>query len=135
MALTGSDAPTGLRQLRRDHRYCTNQSEPDLQHPDQQRLLWKQMRVGCVYWQDDDEHWHKRVVWGQDEDFQTFGASLYRLACRCGYRQAQEKIYAADGGDWCWSIRPSICRRKRHPRLVPRQRAHLGVLKSNAFPQ
>lgn len=85
--------------------YCTNQTEPDPQHPDQRRLIWKQMRVGCVYWQDDAERWHKRVIWGQEEDFLTFGASLYRLACRCGYRQAREKIFAADGGEWCWTIR------------------------------
>ena len=84
--------------------YCTNQTEPDPQHPGQQRLIWKQMRVGCVSWQDDAEHWHKRVVWGQEEDFQSFGAALFRLACRCGYRQAAEKIFAADGGEWCWSI-------------------------------
>lgn len=84
--------------------YCTNESEPDPQHPGQQRLLWKQMRVGCVYWQDERECWHKRVVWGQEEDFLSFGASLLRLACRCGYRQAREKIFAADGGEWCWTI-------------------------------
>lgn len=84
--------------------YCTNQTEPDPQRPGQQRLIWRQMRVGCVSWQDQQEHWHKRVIWGQEEDFQSFGASLYRLACRCGYRQAEEKIFAADGGEWCWSI-------------------------------
>lgn len=28
--------------------YCTNETDPDPQDPDQQRLLWKQMRVGCV---------------------------------------------------------------------------------------
>jgi len=84
--------------------YCTNQSEPDPQNPEENRLIWKQMRVGCVYWQDDADRWHKRVIWGQGEDFQTFGASLFRLACRCGYRQAEEKIFAADGADWCWSI-------------------------------
>lgn len=83
--------------------YCTNETEPDLQHPGRNRLIWKQMRVGCVYWQDVKEHWHKRVIWGQ-EDLSTFAASLYRLACRCGYREAAEKIYAADGGEWCWSI-------------------------------
>ncbi len=84
--------------------YCTNQSEPDPQQEGQQRLIWRQMRVGCVYWQDERDCWHKRVVWGQEEDFLSFGASLYRLACRCGYRQAEEKIFAADGGEWCWTI-------------------------------
>lgn len=87
--------------------YCTNQTEPDPRHPGQRRLIWKQMRVGCVYWQDAKERWHKRVIWGQEEDFQSFGASLYRLACRCGYRLAQEKIFAADGGEWCWTIHQS----------------------------
>ena len=84
--------------------YCTNQSEPDPQNPGQQRLIWKQMRVGCVYWQDSEERWNKQVIWGQEEDYHSFGASLYRLACRCGYREADEKIFAADGGDWCWTI-------------------------------
>ena len=69
--------------------YCTNQTEPDPQHPGQQRLLWKQMRVGCVYWQDEQEQWHKRIIWGQEEDFRSFGAALYRLACRCGYRHCR----------------------------------------------
>lgn len=77
--------------------YCTNQSEPDPQHPGENRLIWQQMRVGCVYWQDEGDHWHKQVLWGR-EGPEEFGASLYRLACRCGYRQAQEKIFAADGG-------------------------------------
>jgi hypothetical protein len=84
--------------------YCTNQSEPDPQHPGEQRLIWKQMRVGCVSWQDDQERWHKRVTWGQEEDFHLFGAALYRLACRCGYREAAEKLFSADGGEWCWTI-------------------------------
>ena len=46
---------------------CTNQSEPDPQHSGQNRLLWQQMKVGCVYWQDEQERWHKRVVWGREK--------------------------------------------------------------------
>jgi Uncharacterised protein family (UPF0236) len=84
--------------------YCTNQREPDPHHPGQNRLIWKQMRVGCVYWQAENGSWRKRVLWGQ-EDVESFGASLFRLACRCGYAQAEEKIFVADGGEWCWSIR------------------------------
>lgn len=83
--------------------YCTNQREPDPQQPDQKRLLWQQMRVGCVSWQDEQERWHKQMLWGR-EDAQAFGASLYRLACRCGYREAAERLFVADGGEWCWSI-------------------------------
>lgn len=46
--------------------YCTNQSEPDLQQTGTARLIWKQMRVGCVSWQaPDDETWYKQVVWGR----------------------------------------------------------------------
>jgi hypothetical protein len=82
---------------------CTNEREPHPDDPNRQRMKWQQMRVGCVYWQDGRERWHKRVIWGR-KDAQTFGASLYRLACRCGYRQATERIFAADGGEWCWSI-------------------------------
>lgn len=83
--------------------YCTNQREPDPKHPGQKRLLWQQMRVGCVYWQDEQEHWQKRVIWGR-EDGPEFGAALFRLACQCGYRQASEKLFTCDGGDWCWTI-------------------------------
>jgi hypothetical protein len=83
--------------------YCTNEREPCPENPAKNRLIWRQMRVGCVSWQDEHERWHKRVIWGQ-EDLQTFAASLYRLACQCGYREAREKIFAADGGDWCWGI-------------------------------
>lgn len=84
--------------------YCTNLREPDPEHPGQQRLIWQQMKVGCVYWQDGRETWHKQVVWGRDNT-EDFGASLFRVACECGYREAREKIFAADGGDWCWDIR------------------------------
>lgn len=84
--------------------FCTNQREPHPDRPGEERLIWKQMRVGCVSWQDETGAWQKRVVWGQEEDFRSFGRSLWRLACRCGYREAQEKIFAADGGGWCWTI-------------------------------
>jgi hypothetical protein len=83
--------------------YCTNQTEPHPADPTRRRLIWQQMRVGCVYWQTSDERWHKRVTWGRGSP-EEFGAALYRLACRCGYREAGEKIFAADGGEWCWTI-------------------------------
>ncbi len=79
---------------------CTNLREPRPEDPQRQRLQWPQMRVGCVSWQDDDETWHQQMIWGR-EDGQAFGASRYRLACRCGDRQAEERIFAADGGEWC----------------------------------
>jgi hypothetical protein len=83
--------------------YCTCLTEPDPDHTGQQRLIWQQMKVGCVYWQDDQEHWHKQMVWGRESP-EEFGAALWGLACRCGYLQAREQIFAADGGAWCWDI-------------------------------
>lgn len=83
--------------------YCTNLREPDPKHPGEMRMVWQQMRVGCVYWQDAKDKWHKQMIWGREEA-EDFGAALFHLACRCGYRQAKEKLFASDGGDWCWTI-------------------------------
>jgi len=83
--------------------YPTNLSEPDPDQPDQKRTVYHQMKVGAVYWQDERGEWHKRMTWGR-EGPEEFAAALYRLACRCGYRQAREKIFAADGADWCWDV-------------------------------
>lgn len=83
--------------------YCTNEREPCPDDREKKRLIWRQMRVGCVFWQDEKERWHKQIVWGQ-EDLSTFAASLFHLACEYGYREAEEKIFIADGGEWCWGI-------------------------------
>jgi hypothetical protein len=83
--------------------YCTNIREPDPEHPGQQRLVWQQMKVGCVAWEDESGVWHKQLAWGRESP-EEFGASLWRLACRCGYQQAKDKLFAADGGTWCWEI-------------------------------
>lgn len=85
--------------------YGTRETEPDLLHPGQRKQVWRQMRVGCVYWQDAKDRWHKQMIWGQEADYQSFGRSLYELAVRHGYLQAEEKIFAADGGPWCWAIK------------------------------
>ena len=83
--------------------YCTNLTEPHPEDPARQRLIWQQMKVGCVDWQDEQERWHKQMVWGRESP-EDFGAALWRLACQCGYEAAPEKIFAADGGNWCWDI-------------------------------
>ena len=83
--------------------YCTNFREPDPRHPGERRLIWQQMKVGCVYWQNDRDQWQKQMVWGRDTP-EDFGAALFRVACECGYREAPEKIFASDGGEWCWDI-------------------------------
>ena len=85
--------------------YGTTETEPDPLHPGQRKQVWKQLRVGAVYWQDAKERWHKQMIWGQEADYQSFGMSLYELAVKHGYLQADEKIFAADGADWCWAIR------------------------------
>lgn len=81
--------------------YPTNLSEPDPADPRRQKAVYQQMKVGSVYWQDERECWHKKMTWGRESPAE-FAAALYRLACRCGYEQAEEKIFAADGADWCW---------------------------------
>ena len=83
--------------------YCTNETEPDPYQPGHQRLIWQQMRVGCVSWQNARGRWDKRVLWGR-ESVEDFGASLCRLAWQCGWNEAREKLFGADGGDWCWTI-------------------------------
>lgn len=83
--------------------YCTNETETDPEHAGQKRLIWQQMKVGCVYWEDAHKRWHKQMVWGRESP-EEFGISLWRLAMECGYGQAHEKLFAADGGAWCWDI-------------------------------
>lgn len=60
--------------------------------------------MGCVSWQDEQKLWRKRLTWGR-ESVEEFGASLYRLACECGYREAKETMFSAGGVEWCWEIR------------------------------
>lgn len=84
--------------------YCTNQTEEAPDRPGSKRLIWQQMKVGCVSWQDIQERWHKQLVWGRESPAE-FGASLFEMACRCGYLQAREKLFASDGGAWCWEIK------------------------------
>jgi hypothetical protein len=83
--------------------YCTNQREPDPEQPGRRRLIWQQMKVGCVAWEDAEGVWHKQLVWGRESP-EEFGAAVWKLACRCGYQEAKEKLFAADGGAWCWEI-------------------------------
>ena len=84
--------------------YCTNRTEVVAGTPTSKRLIWQQMKVGCVYWQDADERWHKQLVWGRESP-EEFGASLFELACRCGYLQAEQKLFSSDGGAWCWDVK------------------------------
>src|SRR5262249_34210093 len=51
--------------------------------------------------------WHKRMTWGRESP-QEFGAALRRLARCCGYDEAREKIFSADGADWCWEVQATF---------------------------
>lgn len=84
--------------------YCTNQLEPGRRPP---RLTWQQMKVGAVAWQDDAGRWYKRLTWGRETP-REFGLALYRLAGQCGYEQAADTLFLADGADWCWEIQQTF---------------------------
>lgn len=83
--------------------YGANITEPDRQHPGPKRLVWRQMKVGGVDWQDERERRRQQMVWGR-EGVEEFGASLHRPACRCGVHQAEDVAFIAEGGDWRWTI-------------------------------
>lgn len=87
--------------------YYSNQRTDDPQHPGQKRPVWQQMKVGCVFSQDAQERWHKRMIWGRESPA-GFAAALWRLACQCGNVQAKEKLLQAGGGSWCRDIRARI---------------------------
>jgi hypothetical protein len=59
--------------------YRTRLREEDPQHKGQQRLIYQEMKVGCVYWEDARGKWHKQAVAGRD-DPERFGLSLWQVA-------------------------------------------------------
>lgn len=83
--------------------YRTRYREVDSQNPKEKRVVYQEMKVGCVFWQDSMGNWHKQVVVGRD-DPQRFGLDLWQIAVRCGMLQAQEVIFISDGGGWCNSV-------------------------------
>lgn len=83
--------------------YRTRYREADPEHPREQRVVYQEMKVGAVFWQDRKQKWHKQVVSGRG-DPQRFGLDLWRLAIRCGMLQAAEVIFISDGGGWCDSV-------------------------------
>lgn len=83
--------------------YCINQAAAVPDRSSSRRLIWQQTKVGGVSWQDEQDRWHKQLVWGRASPAE-FGASLFEVVCRCGNPQAQEKLLASDGGAWCWDL-------------------------------
>jgi hypothetical protein len=83
--------------------YRTRYREADQAHPRQNRVVYQEMKVGAVFWQDGKEQWHKQVVTGRG-DPERFGLNLWRLAVSCGMLYAAEVIFISDGGTWCDSV-------------------------------
>ena len=83
--------------------YATRYREADPEHPRQPRLVYQEMKVGTVFWQDEREVWHKQVTSGR-EDPEGFGLSLWALAVECGMLECPEVIFISDGGLWCNSV-------------------------------
>lgn len=83
--------------------YRTRYREVDAVHPKQKRVVYQEMKVGAVFWQDQKEKWHKQIVTGRG-DPERFGLDLWRLAVSCGMLYAAEVIFISDGGTWCSSV-------------------------------
>jgi hypothetical protein len=86
------------------YRTCYRQDDPE--NPGKKRLVYQEMKVGAVFWQDSKSHWHKRVVCGRDEP-ESFGLRLWKLAVECGLLTCPEVIFISDGGGWCGTVAES----------------------------
>jgi len=86
--------------------YRTQLREADPEHKGQQRLIYQEMKVGCVYWEDARGQWHKKAVAGRD-DPERFGLSLWQMAVQCGMLTCPEVIFISDGGAWCNTVAQS----------------------------
>lgn len=83
--------------------YRTCYREPDAENPEENRVIYQEMKAGAVFWQTPDGEWHKQVLAGRDQPAE-FGLSLWALAVRCGMLQAEEVIFISDGGTWCNTV-------------------------------
>jgi hypothetical protein len=83
--------------------YRTRYREADPEHKGQKRLVYQEMKVGTVFWQDAKEHWQKRVIHGRGNP-ERFGLDLWLLAVECGMLECAEVLFISDGGVWCASV-------------------------------
>lgn len=60
---------------------------------------WHEVKVGCIYWEDEQFKEHKYYV-GRFDNSQRFGWHVWLAACRCGFREAKEVVYLGDGAGW-----------------------------------
>ena len=83
--------------------YRTRYREEDPEHAGQKRVIYQEMKAGCVFWEDAKGRWHKQVVAGR-EGPDRFGLSLWKLAVECGMLQCPQVVFISDGGTWCSSV-------------------------------
>jgi len=83
--------------------YRTCYREDDPENPGKKRVVYQEIKVGAVFWQDEKERWHKRVVVGRD-DPERFGLSLWMLAVECGLLTCPQVVFISDGGSWCSTV-------------------------------
>ncbi len=60
---------------------------------------WHEVKMGCIYWQNDDFTREKRYV-GDFGDSEHFGWKLWHESCRCGLRETDEVVFLGDGAPW-----------------------------------
>jgi hypothetical protein len=83
--------------------YCTCYREDNPERPGGKRMVYQEMKVGAVYWQDEKKRWHKQVVTGREAP-EGFGLRLWSLAVQCGLLDCPEVIFISDGGIWCSTV-------------------------------
>jgi len=60
---------------------------------------WHEVKVGCIYWQDQRFGEHKYYL-GRFDNSDSFGWHLWLDACRYGFREAKEVVFLGDGAPW-----------------------------------
>lgn len=83
--------------------YPTRYREDDPERPGEKRIVYQEMKAGCIFWQDRHPKWSKRVLAGRD-DSQAFGLSVWAMAMRCGLAQSPVTVFISDGGAWCDTV-------------------------------
>ena len=83
--------------------YRTRLRQDDPNHKGKKCLVYQEMKVGCVFWQDEKGTWHKQVVAGR-ENPERFGLRLWQLAVACGMLTCPDVVFISDGGTWCNSV-------------------------------
>lgn len=86
--------------------YRTRYREDDPEHPGEKRVVYQEMKVGAVYWEDEKGRWQKQVVTGRD-DPERFGMSLWKVAVECGLVNCTDVVFISDGGSWCNTVAES----------------------------